>query len=113
MNPDRVIESAIKAAQNLLQQNLPPMHNLSDAATVTRVRDLVRSPAVQSALERSSDTFFAFALRAVEHVAANQSRTDRDTISRLSDLLDDPHLNQALGLPQNYRITFGPYPKRR
>jgi hypothetical protein len=21
--------------------------------------------------------------------------------------------NQALGLPQNYRITFGPYPKRR
>jgi|SRR6516164_310998 hypothetical protein len=113
MNPDRVIESAIKAAQNLLRQNLPPMHNLPDAATVTRVRDLVRSPAVQSALGRSSDTFFAFALRAVEHMVANQSRSDRETISRLRDILDDPHLNQALGLPQNYRITFGPYPKRR
>src|SRR5215813_10344548 len=112
MNPDRVIESAIKAAQNLLR-NLPPMHNLPDAATVARVRDLVRSPAVQSALERSSDTFLAFALRAVEHVVANQSRTDRETLSRLSDILDDPHLNQALGLPQNYHITFGPYPKRR
>jgi hypothetical protein len=32
---------------------------------------------------------------------------------RLWDVLDDPHLNQALGLPQNPRMTFGPYPKRR
>jgi hypothetical protein len=64
-------------------------------------------------VKRSSDTFFAFALRSVEHVVAKQSRTDRETISRLWDILDDPHLNQTLGLPQNYRITFGPYPKRR
>jgi hypothetical protein len=48
---------------------------------------------------------------AVEHVVGNQSPTDGETISRLWDILDDPHLNQALGLPQNYRITFGPYPK--
>ena len=32
---------------------------------------------------------------------------------RLWDVLDDPHLNQALGLPQNPRMTFRPYPKRR
>jgi hypothetical protein len=57
MNSDRVMESAIRTAQNLLWQNLPPAHNLRDAATVTRVCDLVRSPAIQSALERSSDTF--------------------------------------------------------
>ena len=47
-----------------------------------------------------------FALRAVEHVVANQSRTDRETLSRLWDILDDPHLNQALGLPQDYRMTY-------
>src|SRR2546425_7097304 len=38
-------------------------------------------------------------------VLSDQSRTDREIISRLWDVLDDPHLNQALGLPQNSRIT--------
>jgi hypothetical protein len=93
------MESALEAAQNLLRQSLPSMHNLPDAATVARVRDLVRSPAVQSALERSSDTFLAFALRAVEHVVANQSQTDRETISRLWDILDDPHPEPSLRAP--------------
>ena len=71
-----------------------------------RFRDLVRSPAVQSALERSSDTFLAFALRAVERVLADQFRADREIIDHLWDVLDDPHLNKALGLPQNSRMTF-------
>src|SRR6266567_4750472 len=48
MKSDRVIESAIRAAQNLLWQNLPPTHKLSDAAAVARLRDLVRSPAVKT-----------------------------------------------------------------
>jgi hypothetical protein len=113
MSSDRVIIDAIKMAQRLLWQKLPPTHSLPDSTTVMRFRDLVRSPAVQSALERSSDTFPAFTLRAVERVLADQSRTDREIISRLWDVLDDPHLNQALGLPQNSRIAFGPYPKRR
>ena len=113
MSSDRVIVDAIKMAQRLLWQNLPPTHSLPNATTVTRFRDLVRSPAVQSALERSSDTFPAFALRAVERVLADRSRTDREIISRLWDVFDDPDLNQALGLPQNSRIAFGPYPKRR
>jgi hypothetical protein len=34
MKSDRVIESAIRAAQNLLWQNLPPTYNLPDAAAV-------------------------------------------------------------------------------
>jgi hypothetical protein len=113
MSSDRVIVDVIKMAQRLLWQNLPPTHNLPHAATIIRFRDLVHSPAVQSALERSSDTFLAFTLRAVERVLADQSRTDREIISRLWDVLDDPHLNQALGLRQNSRITFGPHPKRR
>src|SRR6266487_824501 len=55
MKSDRVIESAIRAAQNLLWQNLPPTH--PDAAAVARLRDLVRSPAVKTVLLHSNDTF--------------------------------------------------------
>jgi hypothetical protein len=107
------MESAIRAAQNLLWQNLPPTRNLPDSVAVARLRDLVRSPAVQSALLHSNDTFLAFVLRAVEFVLADQFRADRETIDHLWDVLDDPHLNQALGIRQNSRIILGPYPKRR
>jgi hypothetical protein len=113
MSSDRVIIDAIKVAQDLLRQNLPPTHNLTDAAAVLRFRELVRSQAIRSALERSSDTVLAFALREVERVLSDQSRTHRETINRLWDILDTPHLNQALGLPDSSRTAFGPYPKRR
>ena len=105
MSSDRIIIDAIKVAKDLLWQNLPPTHNLTDAATVMRFRELVRSEAIRSALERSSDTLLAFSLRAVERVVSDQSRTNRETINRLWDVLDDPHLNRALGIPQNSR-TF-------
>ena len=48
-------------------------------------------------------TLLTFALRAVERVVSDQSRTNRETINQLWDILDDPHLNKALGLPQNSR----------
>jgi len=92
-------------AQDLLRQNLPPTRHLTDAATVIRFREVIRSQAIRSALERSSDTVLVFALRAVEQVTSDQSRTNRETITRLWDVLDDPHLNQALGLPQQSRMT--------
>jgi hypothetical protein len=106
MSSDRVIVDAIKMAQDLLCQNLPPTHNLTDAATVMRFRELVHSQATRSALEHSSDTILAFALRAVERVLSDQSQTNRETITRLYDVLDDPHLNKALGIPKDSRITF-------
>ena len=90
MSSDRAIVDAIKVARTLLSQNLPPAYNLPDAATVTRVRELVHSPSIRSALERSSDTLLAFALRAVERVVADQSLTNRQIITRLWDVLDDP-----------------------
>jgi hypothetical protein len=37
MSSDRLIVEAIKVAQELLRQNLPPTHNLTDAATVLRL----------------------------------------------------------------------------
>lgn len=113
MSSDRIIIDAIKVAQDLLRQNLPPTRNLTDAATVMRFRELVRSQAIRSALERSSDTVIAFAWRAVEQVISDQSLTNRETINRLWDVLDDPYLNRALGLPRNFLMRFGPYPKRR
>jgi hypothetical protein len=107
MSSDRIIVEAVKIAQGLLCQNLPAVHTLSDAALVMRLRELVRSQAVRSALERSSDTLSAFALRAVERV--DQSRTNRDMINRLWDVLDDPHLSEALGTPRNRRKMVGPH----
>jgi hypothetical protein len=105
MSSDRTIVDAIKVAQDLLRQNLPPTHNLTDAATVMRFRELVRSQAIRSALDRSSDTLLTFALREVECVISDQSRTNRETIYQLWGILDDPHLNNALGFPQNSRIA--------
>src|SRR5438876_10272939 len=103
MSSDRVIVDAIKVAQDLLRQNLPPTHNLTDAGVVLRFRELVRSQAIRSALERSSDTVLAFALREVERVLFDQSRPHRETINRLWNIHDDPHLNHALGLPGSSR----------
>jgi len=105
---DRIIVDAIKVAQELLCQNLPAAQNIRDATAVMRFRELVRSQAIRSALERSSDTLFAFALRAVERVISDQSRTNRETINRLWEVLDDPHLNDALGNRHNRRKIIGP-----
>ena len=94
MTPDRLIVEAIKLAQDLLRQNLPPIHNLTDAATVLRLRELIHSPSIRSALDRSSDTLPAFALRTVERALSDHSRFHRETIDLLWDILDDPHLTK-------------------
>jgi hypothetical protein len=109
MSSDRIIVDAINVAQDLLSKNLSAAQNLSDAAALMRFRELIRSQAVRSALERSSDTLFAFALRAVERVVADQSPTNREMINRLWEVLDEPHLNQALGKPHTRRKMFGPH----
>jgi hypothetical protein len=112
MNADRVVEAAIRTAKNILCENIPPTHYLVAGITVRRIRELVHSPSVQSALERSSDTVLKFALRAVGQVVANQSQTDREAIDRLWAIIDDPHLSQAMGVLPNSRMMLGPYPKR-
>ena len=96
MSSDRIIVDAIKVAQDLLAQNLPAAQTLSDAAAVMRFRELVRSQAVRSALERSSDTLFAFALRAVERVISDQSRTNREMINGLWEVMSLPRRTRHL-----------------
>src|SRR6266487_3906748 len=89
-----------------------PHPHPSRRATVARVRELVNSPSIQSALQCGSDTFFAFVLREVQFVIADRSLTGRQILARLWDVLDARHLNQALGITQRSRMILGPYPKR-
>jgi hypothetical protein len=96
MNSDPVIADAIKTAQRLLWHT----HDLPDVMKVVRLRNFVRSPSVQSALQRNSDTFLAFTLRAIELVIADQSRADREMIRQLWDILNNPHLIQVLGFTE-------------
>jgi hypothetical protein len=60
MNADRVLEAAVRTAKNILRENIPPTHHLVAGITVRRIRELVHSPSVRSALERSSDTVLKF-----------------------------------------------------
>jgi hypothetical protein len=103
MSSDRVIVQSLKLASNLLCQNLPP-GNLTDAAIVLRLRELVDSPSVRLALEHGSDTVPAFALREVARVLSDLSQTHGETIVRMRNVLDQPHLDEALDLPRNRRI---------
>jgi hypothetical protein len=81
-----------------------PTHNSTDAATVMRIYELVCSQAIRLAFERGSDTLLTFVLRAVVRVVSEQSRTNRETINQLWDILTTHY--KALGLPQNSRMTF-------
>jgi hypothetical protein len=87
VSSDRIIVDALRLAHGLVWQNLRPT---TDAATVSQLRDLVHSPSVRSALERSSDTLPAFALREVTRVLSDQSQTHGETIARVRNVLDEP-----------------------
>jgi hypothetical protein len=99
MNSDRVIESAIRAAKNLLWQNLPPIHTLPEGATVARVRELVNSPSIQSALQCGSDTFLAFVLREVQFVIADRSLADRQILGCARRSALEPSLGDHTKVP--------------
>ncbi len=40
-------------------------------------------------------------------VLADESQTPREIIARLWNILDEPELNRALGIPQNSRMKIG------
>jgi hypothetical protein len=48
----------------------------------------------------------AFALRGVHRVLADRPEPPRATLDRLCDILNDPDLNQALGIKQNTRMNL-------
>jgi hypothetical protein len=100
-----LIADALRRAQALLWANLPPARTLTDDKIIYNLRTLVRSRHVKAAL-RKSDSCVAFALRAVERVLADDLKTNRAIIGELRRILDDPALNEVLGLDQNNRVAL-------
>ena len=84
LNP---IVDALKLAHSLVWEN---SRATTESGTVLQLRDLVHSPVVRSALERSSDTLPAFALREVTRVLSDQLQTHGKTIARIRNVLDEP-----------------------
>jgi hypothetical protein len=107
METEPILETAIREARGLLWANRPPVHNLPDAETVARLSDIISSSAVVLALRRS-DTFLAFVLRAIRHVLADQCQTDRQVITSLWSIFDDPDLNAVLDIPQKSPLAIVP-----
>ncbi len=48
-----------------------------------------------------------FVLRATNTVLADESQTPREIIAHLWNILDEPELNRALGIPQNSHMKIG------
>jgi hypothetical protein len=88
VSSDRIIVDALRLAHGLVWQNVRPT---TDAATVSQLRDLIHSPSVRSALEHSSDTLPAFALREVARALSDQSQPHGETIARIRNVLDEPN----------------------
>ena len=107
MQCDRVIQQALRDAQDILWANLPPSRNLSDNSAVAGLRAVIAVPAVREAIQQGNDTALCFMLRAVNHILSYESDNPRKTIDRLWGILDDPELNRMLGLRQNARMILG------
>ena len=107
METEPILETAIRKARSLLWANWPSVHNMPDAETVARLSDIISSSAVMWALRRS-DTFFAFVLCSVRRVLADHSLTDRQVITSLWSIFDDPDLNGALDIPQKSPMAIVP-----
>ena len=103
MQYDLLIERTLRNAQGILRANLPPAKNLPDDQAVQSLRAIVRTPQVREVLERGNDTALCFVLRAVNRILSDDDQPDRTTINRLWDVLDEPELKRAMGVPQNLK----------
>jgi hypothetical protein len=97
---DRVVEQALRDAQNFLWANLPSTHNLPDDRTMACLRAIMGRPEVRQALELASDTVLCMALRAVNHILAEKAQPPGATFDRLWAVLATTELNGAFGTKQ-------------
>jgi hypothetical protein len=95
MSSERIILETLRLARSLAWPNLRPA---TDATMVLRLRELFHSPSVRAALERGIDSLPTFALRDVARLLTDQSQTHAETIAQIRNVLDEPHLSEALGL---------------
>jgi hypothetical protein len=98
---DRVVDQALRDAQNFLWANLPSTHDLPADRTMACLRAIMGRPEVGQALERGSDTVLCMALRSVNRILADKAQPPRPTIDRVWAVLDEPELNRALGTTQS------------
>jgi len=103
---NRVIEQAVRTAQDMLRASIPPNQRISDDDVVARLRDLMCCAEVREALERGNDIACAFALRAVDRAISDIAQPTQETINKLWDILDEPDLNRALGRKQSKRTNI-------
>jgi hypothetical protein len=101
MKYDRVIAQALRDVQDTLSANFPPEGDVPDDRAVACLRAIVGAPEVQRAMERGNDTALNLVLRAVNHVLSESAQPSCTAINRLWDFMDQPELNQALGLPRD------------
>ena len=102
------IERAIRDAQDVLWDNVPPTEDLTDEAIVGAIHAIVSAPRVQIALETASDTVLVFVLRSVNRIVSDQSIEASESLSELWHVLADPDLYRLLGVMKGRRIEIGP-----
>jgi hypothetical protein len=110
---DRVVEQALRDAQNFLWANLPSTHNLPDDRTMACLQAIVGRPEVGQALELGSDTALCMALRAVNRILADKAQPPRATFDRLWAVLDEAELNRAFGTKQARMTPWRKKPSTR
>ena len=96
-DPDDDVEK-LKAVVRRLQAALAPSlfrKAPPDAVVIRELRAMVTSDGVRKLLARAPDNLFAQVIRRAEAVIA-EGASDRDTVNRLWQFMDDDDLNAAL-----------------
>ena len=85
-----VLENTLRKAQDILWEAFPP--GTSREPTVVKLKELLWSPEISTALAASSDNYFAFAVRESRVFLADASVRPDKIVSTLWAILDDPPL---------------------
>jgi hypothetical protein len=96
MDSKIIIEDTVRAAQDILWEVLPPGEQRELA--IIKLRKVLWLPGVSAALITASNNIVTFALRGSRLALAEPPAWPDKIISALWMILDDPSLNQALGI---------------
>jgi hypothetical protein len=99
MDPAAILTKALRTAQDIMRDSL----GRSRALAILKLRELLWSAEITTALAASSDNCSAFAIRASRTVLADTAAWPDETLAALWHILDDPALHAALGLPHSSR----------
>jgi hypothetical protein len=99
MDPAAILTQALRTARDIMRDSL----GRSRALAILKLRELLWSAEITTALAASSDNCSAFAIRASRTVLADAAAWPDETLAALWHILDDPALDAALGLPHSSR----------